>query len=189
MDLRRLGAVLRSQREELGMPAAELARRVSVSPTYVWMVENARPRASGEPSRPSRDLLEHWTRELKMDGPSARQVLGLADYGHERRPSVRSARSYRAAEEPPSGRPMLDALFAAPAPVPAEPGVSPAFIADASAMVHEAPSADLDTDLPADALTGELHALLARAEHEGRLDETVDLLQSFFAFLRHRLGA
>src|SRR5690348_13498780 len=119
MDLKRLASVLREQRETVGVPAAELARRVGVSPTYVWMVEHARPRKGGEPSRPSRAVLERWARALGMDDRYARQVLALAGYEDDASrptPSASLSRPMRMpASMPEPGAPMMDALFA-PAP-------------------------------------------------------------------------
>ena len=147
------------------MPAAEIARRVGVSPTYIWIVEHARPRKGGEPSRPSEDVLRRWANALRMDERYARQILRLAGYEVESSSpsSPLPRRLMRLAASPPPGRPMMESLFAA-APLP------------------EAPK-----DLRAAVLAEEMHEVLQRAEEEGRLEETAGLLEEYLAFLRHRL--
>lgn len=83
MDLTRLGAALRERREALGIPRTEIARRVDVTPTYVWLIETAKTRSGGEPSRPTRSVLERWSVALGMDERYTKQVLALAAYGSE----------------------------------------------------------------------------------------------------------
>ena len=80
MDLVELGRVLQERRKALGIPQAELARRIEVSASYVWMIEQAKRRESGEPSQPSEVLLEKWADALGWDDPYTRQLLALA--GH-----------------------------------------------------------------------------------------------------------
>jgi transcriptional regulator with XRE-family HTH domain len=80
IDLATLGTDLRIRRRSLRIPSAELARRLEVSPTYVWLIEGAKRRSSGEPSRPSKDLLLRWTRVLGMDREETRRMLELAGY-------------------------------------------------------------------------------------------------------------
>lgn len=83
MDLTRLGAALRERREALGIPRTEIARRVDVTPTYVWLIETAKTRSGGEPSRPTQSVLERWSVALGMDERYTKQVLALAGYGIE----------------------------------------------------------------------------------------------------------
>src|SRR5207302_1952240 len=110
MDLEQLGAALRERREALGIPRAELARRVGVTPTYIWLVENARPRKGGQPSRPAQAVIERWSRALGMDERSTRQALRMA--GHEL----------------PGGREPVAEYTAAPAtPVPVAAQPAPRF--------------------------------------------------------------
>src|SRR5438309_1272375 len=80
MDLQELARVLEERREAIGIPRAELARRVGVSTNYVWMVERAKPREDGQPSQPSKDVLERWAEKLGWDEPYTKQLLILA--GH-----------------------------------------------------------------------------------------------------------
>src|SRR5437660_739705 len=80
LDLPTLGRELRSIRRGLRIPSAELARRIGVSPTYVWLIEQAKPRTSGEPSRPSEDLLRRWTAALGMNADDAQRIRERAGY-------------------------------------------------------------------------------------------------------------
>jgi transcriptional regulator with XRE-family HTH domain len=80
IDLPTLGRELRQRRRALRIPSAEFARRIGVSQTYVWLIEAAKPRQSGEPSRPSEDLLQRWTEALGMTEPEARHIHELAGY-------------------------------------------------------------------------------------------------------------
>jgi transcriptional regulator with XRE-family HTH domain len=82
-DLRALGRALRERRKAVGTPRAEFARRLGVSPTYVWMVEQTKPRASGAPSRPSRSLLHRWSETLLMSDQDRGYLLTLAGYARE----------------------------------------------------------------------------------------------------------
>jgi transcriptional regulator with XRE-family HTH domain len=79
-DLSRLGHELRTRRRALRIPSAELARRIGVSPTYVWLIEQSKPRKSGEPSRPREDLLRRWMAALGMDASEAQQIREFAGY-------------------------------------------------------------------------------------------------------------
>lgn len=80
MDLEKLGATMQERRTALGIPRAVVARRIGVSPSYLWMLEEAKPRASGEPSRPSRALLQSWGHALGLDEEGTVYVMSLADY-------------------------------------------------------------------------------------------------------------
>lgn len=173
MDLRRLGSVLREQREAVGIPAAEIARRVGVSPTYVWMVEQARPRKGGEPSRPSEPVLERWTRALGMDQRYARQVLLLAGYDEASREPRTPA---------PSAPPPVAPAATPRAPVP-EPG--PSML---DALFKPAARFEPPREVRADAIAQDVRETLRDAEAEGRLEETAGLLEQFLAFLRSRLA-
>jgi transcriptional regulator with XRE-family HTH domain len=80
LDLSRLGHELRTRRRALRIPSAELARRIGVSPTYIWLIEQSKPRKSGEPSRPSEDLLRRWMTALGMDASESQRIGELAGY-------------------------------------------------------------------------------------------------------------
>jgi transcriptional regulator with XRE-family HTH domain len=80
LDLSRLGHELRTRRRALRIPSAELARRIGVSPTYIWLIEQAKPRQGGEPSRPSEDLLSRWMAALGMTESDAQRIRELAGY-------------------------------------------------------------------------------------------------------------
>jgi transcriptional regulator with XRE-family HTH domain len=80
LDLPRLGHELRIRRRALRIPSAELARRIGVSPTYIWLIEQSKPRKGGEPSRPSEDLLRRWMTALGMDASESQRIGELAGY-------------------------------------------------------------------------------------------------------------
>src|ERR1700732_1506674 len=106
MDLVRLGQELRQRRKVGGIARTRLARRVGVSPTYLWMLEEAKPRANGEPSRPSRYLLMQLAAELDMDVQHTEWILGLADYETVDEDGRRESASLPPGRRPwPGGRP------------------------------------------------------------------------------------
>jgi transcriptional regulator with XRE-family HTH domain len=80
MNLQELGRLLKARREQLSLRRVDLARRSGLSQGYIGNVEEARPRVSGNPSRPTREVLLAWTRALEMDEQASRRVLELA--GH-----------------------------------------------------------------------------------------------------------
>lgn len=73
MELLELARALRERRESIGIPKAEIARRVEVSESYVAMVEQGK-------RRPSKAKLEHWAAALGWDAGYTQQLLTLA--GH-----------------------------------------------------------------------------------------------------------
>jgi predicted transcriptional regulator len=79
-DLKRVGQWLRTRRTEQHIARTDLARRVGVSPTYLWMVEEARERANGEASQPSQFLLRQLATELGMSEQESHDLLRLAGY-------------------------------------------------------------------------------------------------------------
>jgi len=92
MDLAELGKVLLERRESLGIPRAEIARRIGVTAGYVWMIERAKPRQRGMPSQPSEEVLKRWAKALGWDEPYVKQLLSLAgQIGPESSDSTRSS--------------------------------------------------------------------------------------------------
>ena len=89
MDLIELGRTLRQRREDIGVPRAVLAQRIGVSSTYMWMIERAAPRKNGEPSQPSKELVERWAAALGLSALAVAEALALA--GHVS-PTTRTAR-------------------------------------------------------------------------------------------------
>jgi transcriptional regulator with XRE-family HTH domain len=81
VDLEKLGAEMKQRRKALGMPGALVARRIGVSPSYLWMIESAKPRANGEPSKPSAKLMQLWAHALSLDEEGTQYVMGLAGHG------------------------------------------------------------------------------------------------------------
>jgi predicted transcriptional regulator len=79
-DLKRVGQWLRARRTEQHIARTDLARSVGVSPTYLWMVEEARERANGEASQPGQPLLRQLATELGMTDQESHDLLRLAGY-------------------------------------------------------------------------------------------------------------
>lgn len=92
MDLDKLGELLRERRESLGIPRAKLARRVGISPSYMWTVEQAAKRKGGQPSQPTQPILEEWAAQLGLGISQTRELLRLAGHLQEEE---------RSAAEPP----------------------------------------------------------------------------------------
>lgn len=129
MNLEELGTLLRGRRDALGLTRDGLARRIEVTPTYIFMIESARPRSGGSPSRPKRETLKRWLDVLGFDREEANRALELAGYHPldeevERRFSTirESGRDRKVEadieERPPitAARGLEPALFAAPMP-------------------------------------------------------------------------
>lgn len=190
MDLEALGGVLRERRREAGMSRAELARRIGVTPTYVWLVEGAKPRKHGAPSRPGEAVLGKWVRALNMDADQAARVFALAGYGAlfgaaavavagSGAPAAGAPRVMRMAmmaqPDTGSGTEASPALFASTRMPPAP--TAAAFAAESSAEAEAE-----------EALTVELRQLLSLAgPHSGKRQDTLELLRSVFDWLRFRL--
>lgn len=85
MELLELARVLRERRESIGIPKAEIARRVEVSESYVAMVEQ-------EKRRPSKAKLERWAAALGWDAVYTRQLLALAGHLTQEQESAPSPR-------------------------------------------------------------------------------------------------
>ncbi len=81
MDLKALGERLEERRRDIGLPRAELARRIGATENYVWMIERAKRRQNGEPSRPAKELLERWVSALRWGPEQERAVMNAAGYG------------------------------------------------------------------------------------------------------------
>jgi Helix-turn-helix domain len=164
VDLETLGAALRERREALGIPRTELARRVGVTPTYVWLVEGARP----------------WARSLGMDDRYTRQALVLA--GHL--PEADHV------ETPPFVPPptLVQSSIASSAPqvmarVPIASATAGRFsFSQASVRFSQPP------DLRSRVLQEQLRELLALAESGRKWEETADLVESLLEWLRFRLA-
>lgn len=180
-----MGAALQGRRESLGLPRAELARRIRVTPTYVWMVERARRRKNGDPSRPAELLLQRWAQALGMDQRYTHQVLLLAGYGEGR--SDESGVAARPSVQP---GPMGRARAMAPRSVPSTTAQVMASSApdDAGALFLSAPvTFPQPRSLQREVLVEEARSLLDGAEETDRWDETVDLLESYLQWLHYRL--
>lgn len=186
MDLERLGAALRERREAMGTPRTEVARRVGVTPTYIWLVENARPRQGGQPSRPAEAVIERWTRALGMDERYTRQALRLAGYGN--------AETERETMTAAPTMPILDSRMAAPSGMrsvaralraPASGSGSPDT--ETSSFVRAPIRFEQPRELQSDVLQQQLRDVLELSETAGRRQETAAILESFLEWLHFRV--
>jgi transcriptional regulator with XRE-family HTH domain len=168
LDLYSLGRELRERRRMLRIPSAELARRIGVSQTYVWMIESAAPRKNGQPSRPSEDVLGQWARALGMGPVDTERLLALAGY-------------FVTASESP----------APPSPAAARLPRSAAFHAAEASAYAPAPMAvppvpNRDNAEPEERdLRERLETLLRTAARRGRAEEIAGLVRSHLGWLQH----
>jgi transcriptional regulator with XRE-family HTH domain len=190
LDLSTLGRELRTRRRALRIPSAELARRIGVSPTYVWLIEHAKPRTNGEPSRPSEDLLRRWISAIGMGASEAQQIRELAGYfgsdlAYERditqglspRTSLRSTTETNPAlTQGDVGRELGE-------------GGKPRNYGRA---VHKAAldrwAGTGDDEMGDTAIAERVRAVLLQADRNGRAVETRALLNSFLAWLEFHAG-
>lgn len=189
IDLPTLGHELRRRRRSLRIPSAEFARRIGVSQTYVWLIEAAKPRKSGEPSRPSEYLLQRWTEALGMTETEARQIYELAGYFDS--DALREYRDSRPSSPRASG--------SASPPVPTRPEsemVGDEYTRDRYAPRPRSTSPQValerwsDTEHSAmdeETLVHRIHAILQRADRNGRADEAANLLDSLLRWLEFHM--
>jgi transcriptional regulator with XRE-family HTH domain len=85
MELLELGRALRERRESIGIPKAEIARRVEISEGYVAMVEQGS-------RRPSKAVLERWAAALGWNEVYTQQLLTLAGHIAQEQDSTPSPR-------------------------------------------------------------------------------------------------
>jgi transcriptional regulator with XRE-family HTH domain len=93
MDLKKLGEVLSERIERIGISRAELARRVKMSRSTLWIYERGESPATGEPTKPAKDKLERLAAVLTFT-PDERQqflamLLELAGYEELPHPTIR----------------------------------------------------------------------------------------------------
>jgi transcriptional regulator with XRE-family HTH domain len=75
-----MGKLLRERRDDLGLSRAEIARRTEVTPTYIYLIEQARSPKGRNPYKPRSDVLLRWASALDLDQSQANHVLSLAGY-------------------------------------------------------------------------------------------------------------
>jgi transcriptional regulator with XRE-family HTH domain len=185
LDLAALGQELRSRRRALRIPSAELARRIGVSPTYIWLIEQAKPRQGGEPSRPSEDLLQRWTAALGMSRSDVQRIRELAGYLGSRFTSERDSNSPSIARTSMRSASTADRT---PAPEDVEndfrqtsQGRNYSNAANMAAL-HQWAGTEraIDED---ETFVGQVRDVLQRAEQNGRSEEVRVLLNSFLSWL------
>jgi transcriptional regulator with XRE-family HTH domain len=75
-----MGKLLRERRDDLGLSRAQIARRTEVTPTYIYLIEQARSPKGRNPYKPRSDVLLRWASALDLDQSEANHVLSLAGY-------------------------------------------------------------------------------------------------------------
>jgi transcriptional regulator with XRE-family HTH domain len=75
-----MGKLLRGRRDDLGLSRAEIARRTEVTPTYIYLIEQARSPKGRNPYKPRSDVLLRWASALDLDQSEANNVLSFAGY-------------------------------------------------------------------------------------------------------------
>jgi len=181
IDLERLGRELRGRRRALRIPSAELARRISVSPTYVWLIEQAKPRPRGEPSRPSEELLDRWTMALGMDDGEAQHIRELAGYFGPTRP-VSVPPQFAPAPTPTRDDRLRDMDASSAPQARMATGEASRLFEPHTEALRRWSGAGRRQD-PERLLVDRMRDLLDRAERVGRSDEAVSLLDSFLRWL------
>jgi transcriptional regulator with XRE-family HTH domain len=182
MDLQKLGAVLQARREALGIPRAEIARRVGVTPTYVWLIEGSKERPSGEPSKPSRTVLERWSRALGLDDRYMKQVLVLGGQADKRA----SSGAIREVNQPLEARQAYLAerrVFDRPASLSMDepPDMDIAAMARAPLAFKE------PRELQREVVLDQVRELFDEARNDGEWSRVVASLESFVGWLRSNL--
>jgi transcriptional regulator with XRE-family HTH domain len=190
LDLSTLGRELRTRRRALRIPSAELARKIGVSQTYVWLIEQSKPRKSGEPSRPSEDLLMRWTAALGMSASEAQQIREFAgyfgpDYPYERdlTPGQSPRTSLRSPSE--SGPALTQDDVARELGQGSEPR-SYGRAAHKAALDRWAGT--VEDEIDDNAIAQRIRAVLLQADRHGRAAETRVLLNSFLEWLEIHAG-
>lgn len=182
MDLERLGVELRNRRRTLRMSGTELARRVGISPTYVWLIERARERPSGEPSRPSEDVLADWARALSLNEDETRRIRELAGYSNPPQlyamapPPMPSSARYIPVESP------FDPWSDSPA------AEAPMLRTMDTRIAESSPPLDRDDPVEVERrLVATTRRLLRQAEAAGKTQEVADLFASMLSWLEHHI--
>ncbi len=183
LDLPTLGVELRRRRRALRIPSAEFARRIGVSQTYVWLIEAAKPRSSGEPSRPSEDLLQRWTAALGMNEAESRRIRELAGYFDV---PVGEPRYARSSSPPMTSSPGSVNEYSAEGPDTASERLSSMAAPHLPALRRWARAADPDGGEVA--IIDRIHEILRMAGSNQRTDEATYLLDSFLRRLEFHIG-
>ena len=80
MDLKKLGTIIHTKREEVGIPPSVLAEKTGIRRPTLWIYERGENPKTGKPSRPSKDKLERLAAVLHMSKEETEELLALADY-------------------------------------------------------------------------------------------------------------
>jgi transcriptional regulator with XRE-family HTH domain len=113
-DLSKLGQMLRDQRGTNAMTRKDISEKTGLTPTYIYLVENAKAPKGRKPYTPRTANLLKWAAALGMDETEMAQALELAGYEAEPalsayRDGQRAARTEGAAESARSEDEIADA--------------------------------------------------------------------------------
>src|SRR5216684_3894370 len=90
MDLKKLGTLIRTKREEIGISPSILAEKTGIRRPTLWIYERGENPKTGKPSRPSKDKLERLAEVLHMSQAELEELLALAGYQVSKQPSQTS---------------------------------------------------------------------------------------------------
>jgi len=76
-DLVKLGQIIATRIKELGLKKKSVAEKVGISTDYLWVLQRGKNPATGKPSKPSLEVLEHLSQVLRLD---IGQLVELAGY-------------------------------------------------------------------------------------------------------------
>ncbi len=112
MNLIKLGTLIHTKREEVGIPLAKAAQKAGIGRSTLWIIERGEDPKTGKPSRPSKDKLERLAEVLHMNQAETEELLSLADYHITRQsshaPDHISAATYtEATQHPPTPAPAI----------------------------------------------------------------------------------
>jgi transcriptional regulator with XRE-family HTH domain len=80
VNLEKLGTLIHTKREEVGIPLAKAAQKAGIGRSTLWILERGKSPQTGKPSRPSKDILERLAEVLHMSQAETEGLLALADY-------------------------------------------------------------------------------------------------------------
>ncbi|GAC1332406.1 MAG: hypothetical protein NVS2B16_23860 [Chloroflexota bacterium] len=181
VDLRALGTRLRERRKALDLTREDVAARAGVTPAYLYLIEHARPRSGGTPSRPKREFLRRWAEVLGMDEQAIDDVLRLAGYA-----PVDDAESPGMMRSMPIPNATLFDRMEMPAPM--SRSAATRMSRERMAPAEEAMDLTGDTRQERDMLHAGLDAVLDRAQRSQTVwRETVRALDTLLTYLARRL--
>ncbi len=80
MDLKKLGQIIRQKRVEMGISSTALARNAEIARSTLYLIERGENPRTGEPSKPSRHVLQQLTSALRLDELLRSELMEMAGY-------------------------------------------------------------------------------------------------------------